>query len=373
MLNLIAVALLALSASSRPGVHQDDSKRDTMSDRRLSSCRLVRIGTRPGDWVGLVIGKPLQTYLDRCTFELLDAAGRSIAKPRPNLVAGEQRLWRVPADARGVHTLRISLSDEARRDLWFNVLSGRLRAGACAHRGDCRVAPENTLPAIRSAVEKGAHQIEFDVQMSKDGRLVIMHDGTLNRTTNGKGPVSAMTFDQLRGLDAGSWKDAKYAGTKIPTFREVVQAVPPTILLNCHLRRAPGLAAKVTRQIIEMGRLDQCFLACKTEQAVEAKAVCPDVKICNMSGQRGPASDYPDRTIKQRAEFIQLIGWHDSMPPVCAKLREGGVTVNYFGTQDAALMRRLIESGVNYVLTDDLDLMLKVLAEYGIKPVRAGR
>jgi glycerophosphoryl diester phosphodiesterase len=199
-----------------------------------------------------------------------------------------------------------------------------------------------------------------------------MHDATVDRTTNGKGPVRNLTFTELRALDAGSWKGKQFKGTMIPTFREVLKAVPPQIQLNCHLRAAPGLAAKVTEQIVEAGRLNQCFLACSVQQAAEAKAVCSKIRICNMSRQHGPNSDYPDRTIKMGAEFIQLAGWHDSMPAVVAKLHSHDVTVNYFGTSEAPMMRQLIDSGVNYILTDNLDLMLKVLAEYGVQPVRVG-
>jgi len=67
--------------------------------------------------------------------------------------------------------------------------------GACAHRGDVRHAPENTLPAFRSAAEKGAHMIEFDVAATRDGKLVLMHDATVDRTTDGKGRVDAPSFD----------------------------------------------------------------------------------------------------------------------------------------------------------------------------------
>ena len=100
---------------------------------------------------------------------------------------------------------------------------------------------------------KGAHQIEFDVRRSKDGQLVVIHDSTVDRTTNGTGPVADYTFEELRKLDAGSWKGGQWKGAKVPTFREVLEAVPPHIQLNCHLR--PGVAAQTARQIVEMGRL----------------------------------------------------------------------------------------------------------------------
>jgi len=242
-------------------------------------------------------------------------------------------------------------------------------ARACAHRGDNKVAPENTVPAFRLAVEKGAHQIEFDVAMSEDGELVIMHDPTVDRTTDGTGHVRELPFDELRRLDAGSWKSPEYAGTQIPTFREVLEAAPPPALLNCHLREAPSLPEETVRQIVEMGRVDQCFLACTVAQAQAARAVCPEIRICNLDGQGPPNSDYPQRTIELGAELIQIWGWDDSMAQAVARLHDAGVTVNYFGTSEALMMRRLIEAGVDYILTDDLDLMLAVLQEYGIEPL----
>ncbi len=245
----------------------------------------------------------------------------------------------------------------------------RPRARACAHRGDNKIAPENTVPAIALAAEKGAHQIEFDVAMSRDGELVIMHDPTVDRTTDGTGAVTGMSFDELRRLDAGGWKAARYAGTPIPTLREVLEAAPPPVLLNCHLRDTFGLAEKTTRQIVEMARVEQCFLACTAAQAREAKAVCPEIKICSLEGQGPPNSDYPQRTIDLGAEFIQIWGWDDSMPEVVDRLHDAEVTVNYFGTSEEPMMRKLIEAGVDYILTDDLDLMLRVLQEYGVEPL----
>src|SRR5678815_3228387 len=91
-----------------------------------------------------------------------------------------------------------------------------------AHRGGSLEAPENTLASFRHAVDVGAKFVELDVQMSSDGGLVIIHDETLDRTTTGSGPVGALTFDELRELDAGVKKGDKWKGEKIPTLREVL-------------------------------------------------------------------------------------------------------------------------------------------------------
>ncbi|MGQ9733395.1 MAG: glycerophosphodiester phosphodiesterase [Candidatus Zipacnadales bacterium] len=240
---------------------------------------------------------------------------------------------------------------------------------ACAHRGDCKIAPENTIPAIQLAVQKGAHQIEFDVTLSRDGELVIMHDSTVDRTTDGTGAVTALTFKELRALDAGSWKSPDYAGTRIPTFCEVLEAATPPVLLNCHLREVQGLAEKVTQEIVALDRVDQCFLACNSAQVKEARAVCSDIAICYMDGQGPPHTDYPQRAIDFGAEYLQIWGWHDCMTKVVQRLHDAGVRVNYFGTEDPGMMRKLIEANVDYILTDDLDTLLAVLREYDVEPL----
>ena len=92
-----------------------------------------------------------------------------------------------------------------------------------AHRGWSEKYPENTMIAYRKAAELGVDQIEIDVRESKDGHLVIMHDATVDRTTNGSGRVDSMTLEELRSLDAGSWKGAEFAGEKIPTLEEFLE------------------------------------------------------------------------------------------------------------------------------------------------------
>lgn len=94
-----------------------------------------------------------------------------------------------------------------------------------AHRGASGVAPENTMPAIRKALEYGADYIEIDVQLSKDRKIVLMHDKTVDRTTDGEGRVSELEWEYLKSLDAGTWFDKEYMGTPIPLLEEVLQEV----------------------------------------------------------------------------------------------------------------------------------------------------
>jgi glycerophosphoryl diester phosphodiesterase len=91
-----------------------------------------------------------------------------------------------------------------------------------AHRGFSARAPENTLPALQAALDAGAHVAEIDVRLTRDGKLVLMHDGDVDRTTDGSGPVKAMTLGEVKKLDAGRWFDRKYTGIKVPTLDEVL-------------------------------------------------------------------------------------------------------------------------------------------------------
>lgn len=94
-----------------------------------------------------------------------------------------------------------------------------------AHRGANDVAPENTLAAYRAAIDLGADFIEIDIHMTQDGQLVSIHDSTLDRTTDGKGPVREITFEALRKLSAGRWFGEAFAGEKVPTLEEICRLV----------------------------------------------------------------------------------------------------------------------------------------------------
>jgi glycerophosphoryl diester phosphodiesterase len=93
------------------------------------------------------------------------------------------------------------------------------------HRGANRYAPENTLPAIRNAVQLGADYVEFDIRPTRDGAYVLLHDRTLNRTTTGKGPLAKLTRAELDRLDAGRWFGKPLAGTRVPTLDQTLTAL----------------------------------------------------------------------------------------------------------------------------------------------------
>ncbi|GMW00812.1 MAG: glycerophosphoryl diester phosphodiesterase [Candidatus Hydrogenedentota bacterium] len=243
------------------------------------------------------------------------------------------------------------------------LATGAFAAEPCAHRGDNKAAPENTIPAFESAARKGAKQIELDVHLSKDGVPVIMHDNTLQRTTNGEGNISDRTWDELHNLDAGSWFGEAFKGTRIPTLEQALAVIPEGILCNVHLKDAPGVAKTAAEVLEKLGRLENSFLACTLEQAQEARIVNPGIKICNMSRQGGNRGAYIDQTIAAGCQFIQLhkAQGMDGLKEDVDRLHAAGVIVNFFGANDADTMQPLADAGIDYILTDDLDLGLKTL------------
>jgi glycerophosphoryl diester phosphodiesterase len=92
-----------------------------------------------------------------------------------------------------------------------------------AHRGFSGAAPENTLPAFRKALGAGCDGLELDLRLTREGKVAILHDATVDRTTNGSGKVRSMTMTRLRRLDAGAWFDAPFRGARIPTLEEILR------------------------------------------------------------------------------------------------------------------------------------------------------
>jgi glycerophosphoryl diester phosphodiesterase len=243
--------------------------------------------------------------------------------------------------------------------------------GLCAHRGAMETHPENTIPAFRAAVEAGAHMIEFDVWLTKDNQMVVLHDSKVDRTTNGVGKVSELTFEEIRKLDAGSWKDPEFAGIKIPTPEEVLKEIPYNVWINIHIKGEGELPVMIARLIEKKGRLHQAFLACGFEAARMAKNAVPGIKICNMDRQES-AEEYVATTISARTEFIQLLKKSDyiDFAASVSQLKESGIKVNYFGTDSPEELKMLFGAGVDFPLVNNIVQTMQVARELGFEPVK---
>lgn len=134
-----------------------------------------------------------------------------------------------------------------------------------AHQGASAVAPPNTLAAFRKAAELGADGVELDVHLSADGAAVVIHDFTVDRTSDGRGRVADLPLAALKELDAGSWFDPRYASEPIPTLNEVFEAVGRELMINIELKLLPrggrGLAAEVVSLVKRHGLANRVLIS----------------------------------------------------------------------------------------------------------------
>jgi len=236
--------------------------------------------------------------------------------------------------------------------------------GICAHRGAMDTHPENTLSAFKEAIRLGAQMIEFDVQLSKNNKLVIIHDTLVDRTTDGCGLVKDLRLNKIRRLDAGSWKSKEFAGEKIPTLKEVLRIMPQNIWLNIHLKGDKKLGRKTAKLIISEGRGHQAVIACEKEAALGVSTVNKDLMICNME-RLNSREDYINETIQKEYAFIQLKKSRDDdfLKRNIQKLKKRNIRVNYFQADTKNEVSALFESGVDFILTNHLSEMMNALSK----------
>ena len=237
--------------------------------------------------------------------------------------------------------------------------------GICAHRGAMQTHPENTVVAFKEAIGLGAQMIEFDVRLTKDNALIIMHDEMVDRTTNGSGFVNELTLSEIRKLDAGSWKSKKFIGEKVPTLKEVLQMMPQNIWLNIHLKGNKKLGKETAKMVISKNRMHQAVIACERKSAKGVRQVSSEIKICNME-RLSTRSEYSNETIAKGFPFLQIKSSRDNenMLSDIKKLKANGIRINYFHSEEESQVKDLLDAGVNFILTNNLAEMLEAFEKY---------
>lgn len=245
-----------------------------------------------------------------------------------------------------------------------------------AHRGFSGVAPENTLAAFRQAIEVGADMFELDVLLSKDGRVIVIHDDTLDRTTDGVGPVSALTLAQLQELDAGSWFSPEFADERIPTLEETLALAKNRILVNIEIKteavtdRAEGGIVDETLAIVRRAdMLDQIVISSFDPRALaHARALDPNVKTASLYN----AELQKDLSPQEVMSAVDSNGFNLSRRQVdetiVAECHRLGRPVAVYTVNEVDDMETLIELGVDAIFTDRPDRLREVLARR--KPTR---
>jgi glycerophosphoryl diester phosphodiesterase len=229
----------------------------------------------------------------------------------------------------------------------------------CAHRGASGRAPENTLAAIRLAMAMGAEMCELDVQQTADDHLVVMHDDTLDRTTNGKGNLWEMTLAELQQFDAGSWYHRRFAGEKLPTLEQVLALVRGRMALNLEVK-IHGHECNVAQLVADAIRREKFASACIVTSfdwrvIDEIKSLAPELKAGYIFGRREFQPEVFNGSVEYLSSHYSLV--HAAF---LARAHAAGKKVLVWTVNYKWLMRRLLKLGVDGIITNYPDRLREV-------------
>jgi len=234
-----------------------------------------------------------------------------------------------------------------------------------AQRGASADAPENTLPAFEAALAAGADALELDVHMAADGALVVIHDATLGRTTNGRGLVGAHALGDLRRLDAGSWFGSAFAGTAVPTLPEVVAFTRGRARLFVEIKGGsdfyPGIELAVIRCLKEGGALrDAVLLSFDHPALLAVRSAAPEVETAALVDGR-PVD--PGRVAAAAGAGGLSLGHQLITARERALTAAAGLRLYAWTVDEEAQMRRLVDMGLDGIITNHPGRLRRLLGE----------
>ena len=232
-----------------------------------------------------------------------------------------------------------------------------------AHRGASGTRPENTLVAFRRAREIGADYVELDIRATADGVAVVMHDGTVDRTTDGVGPVSELTLAQVKSLDAGAWFAPEYAGERVPTLAEAVALTGAGMPLSLEIKAA-GVEEQAVAAIRGSGNADS-FISSFDEGCLRrVRELDPQMPIELIVGIGPLRSDEIDALIaRARGLGVQIlaVSYGGVTPELVAATSAAGLGLVCWTVDDRDDMQRMLDLGVRAITTNHPEVLQELL------------
>lgn len=229
-----------------------------------------------------------------------------------------------------------------------------------AHRGASAYAPENTFAAFDLALRMGARQIELDVQATQDGQIVVIHDDTVDRTTDGTGPVADHTLAALRTLDAGARFGSAFAGERIPLFADVLECYHGRAWLHVELKGRSGDLTQLTVDLIRRHGMagEVTLTSFQKVRLEEARSRAPELPagwlVRELTGEA--VSDARILSLAQLCPRADAV-----TPELVERLHGEGFVVRAWGVADEELMRRVVEAGADGMTVNFPDKLIALL------------
>ena len=231
----------------------------------------------------------------------------------------------------------------------------------CAHRGYNTVAPENTMPAFGAAVAMGAEEIEFDIWATKDGEMVTAHDPGLERVSDGVGAIWEHTLSELKALDFGSRFDAKFKDLRIPTFEEILRKLAGRVIMNIHVKiwdvEDSDLKIEEIASLLEKYDCTRhvYFMSTNTAALLKMRERLPQALYCQGAGKGNAAMI--EAAIENGFDKVQIVSWHPYDKEMIERCHAHGIKVNFCQCDKVEDARRLLDMGVDCILTNDFHLL----------------
>lgn len=227
-----------------------------------------------------------------------------------------------------------------------------------AHRGAPSCSPENTLASFKKAHQLGAKWVEFDVMLTKDGVAIIMHDDTLERTTNGQGNVADTDFADIKKLDAGSWFSAEFAGEPVPTFKELLDCLRERdINMEVEIKPTPGMGqvtAAVTLDILykywPMAERPPLLSSWDQEAVTTVQSLAPELIV-------GSVVDTEAELLTAADSAVVSVNHDLVTPEFLQQLKDRFDVILPYTVNDRARAEQLLSWGCTAVFTDYPDLL----------------
>jgi glycerophosphoryl diester phosphodiesterase len=256
-----------------------------------------------------------------------------------------------------------------RLSLRQRLVQERGRVWVVGHRGAMGHRPENTLASFEHALELGADWIELDVHLTRDGALAVIHDESVERTTDGHGLVQDYSLAELKRLDAGSWFNASYAAERIPTLEEVLTfARARGTVVDIEIKNAPiyyaGIEEAVVKALDSQNMAEQVIVISFDHRAVK-RVKSLDARIATGVLYAGRPVDAGVNLARQAEADALLPHWAYVTPDDVRAAHAAGLAVAPWATSDRAVLTRLVAAGVDAIGTNHPDILRDVLGAAG--------